>query len=100
MARDRGIVDYCTMGKRLQVARKTKKMTQQDVAVIAGISTGLVGHIERGLKKPSVDTLAAICRALDVDMHYTVFGQDIKVPKRIVAQAEALIDTLREYIGK
>jgi len=33
-----------------------------------------VGHIERGTRAISVETLAHLCKALETDMHYIVFG--------------------------
>ena len=41
---------------------------------MVGISCSYVGHIERGIKAASLDTMAQLCKILDTDMHYLVFG--------------------------
>ena len=39
-----------------------------DVATAASISMGYLSEVERGLKEPSSEVLAGICRALEVDL--------------------------------
>lgn len=56
---------YEKIGKRIRKLRKQKKMTQMELAEQAEISLSFLGHIERGTRKLSVETLFAICRALD-----------------------------------
>lgn len=56
---------YVQIGKRIRKLRKQKKMTQMELAEQAEISLSFLGHIERGTRKLSVETLFAICRALD-----------------------------------
>ena len=51
-----------------------KILTQEQLADLAGISLSFVGHIERGTRAISVETLARLCKALETDMHYIVFG--------------------------
>ena len=68
------IVDYIQIGQRIRKLRRDKEVTQEQMAEIVGISKSFVGHIERGEKVLSVETLARICKGLDVDMHYLVFG--------------------------
>ena len=68
------IVDYKEIGQRIRKLRKDKKYTQDQVAKMVGISCSYVGHIERGIKAASLETMAQLCKILDVDMHYLVFG--------------------------
>ena len=49
-------------------------LTQEQLAGLLGITTSFVGHIERGARAVSVETLARLCKALEMDMHYVVFG--------------------------
>ena len=56
---------YQRIGQRSRVQRKLKEMTQEVLAQKAGISLSFLGHIERGTRKLSVDTLFSICMALD-----------------------------------
>ena len=91
------------MGRRIQAVRKQRKLTQKSVGEAAGISTGLVGHIERGIKKPSLDTLVGICRKLDVDIHEIVFGTAYSgeaLPRSVIDRATELIRELNEFVGR
>lgn len=68
------IVDYNEIGQRVRKLRRDNNLTQEQVAEMAGVSCSFVGHIERGEKVLSVETLARLCQAFDTDMHYLVFG--------------------------
>ena len=72
---NRNIADYEKIGQRIQRLRKEKGLSQEQLAELIGISLSFLGHIERGTRKTSVETLARICDALGADMHYIVFGR-------------------------
>lgn len=57
---------YDDFGHRIQQQRKLAQMTQEQLAEKAGISLSFLGHIERGTRKASVDTLVKLCNALSV----------------------------------
>ena len=67
-------LDYKEIGKRIRTRRRELNITQEQVAERAGISTSFIGHIERGEKVASVETLAALSAALDMDLNYMIFG--------------------------
>ena len=68
------MVDYKKVGQRIRNQRKEKGLSQEQLAELIGISLSFLGHIERGTRKASVETLARISKALEMDMHYIVFG--------------------------
>ena len=57
-------MDYAALGKRIKAQRKLLSMTQEQLAELAGISCSFMGHIERGTRKLSVDTLVKIADSL------------------------------------
>ena len=57
---------YKDFGKRVKRHRKLAQLTQEKLAEKAGISIAFVGHIERGTRKCSVDTLIKLSKALKV----------------------------------
>ena len=57
-------VDYEALGMRVWQQRKMRKMTQGELAEKVGVSTSFIGHIERGEKKASLETLVALCNAM------------------------------------
>ena len=68
------IVNYKEIGQRIRTQRKKKMLTQGQLAELTGISLSFVGHVERGSRAVSVETLARLCKELEMDMHYIVFG--------------------------
>jgi len=52
------------LGARVRQRRRTMKLTQEQLAEQIGISASFLGHIERGSRVPSVDTLLELCRVL------------------------------------
>lgn len=64
--------------RRIRVA---KNISQDELALLAGVERAYVGHIERGKKNPTVQTLAKLAEALncgvkdlfsDLDHNYEV----------------------------
>ena len=68
------IVNYELIGKRIRKQRKEKGLSQERLAEQVGVSLSFIGHVERGTRVLSVETLARLCKALEMDMHYVVFG--------------------------
>lgn len=60
------MIDYVAIGQRIRRCRRWSDITQQPLAEMVGCSTSFIGHIERGSRKLSVETLCAICDALHV----------------------------------
>ena len=67
-------MDYEQLGRRIRQQRVLNRMTQEQLAELAGVSCAFVGHIERGEKKASIETIVALCNALEVSP--TVLLQD------------------------
>ena len=56
---------YRMVGKQVRQLRLQRKLTQEQLAERAGISTSFLGHIERGSRKLSLETFYRLIRALD-----------------------------------
>jgi len=59
--------DGDSLGARLRARRKALGLTMQKVAEEAGLTIGFISQIERGLASPSLSSLAAVSRVLDLD---------------------------------
>lgn len=68
-------MDQRAMGKRIRRARRMLDLTQEQLAEMAGVSTSFVGHIERGTRIPSVETMYKLCRMLEITMEYAIAGE-------------------------
>ena len=67
-------IDYEMLGDRLYVARKQRRLTQEDVANLACISVSSVGAIEWARRKPSIEALAGLSCALDISLDFLILG--------------------------
>ena len=67
-------MDYVDMGKRVRKQRQLIGLTQQELAERIGVNTSFVGHVERGTRKASLETLVALSNALGVGVDYLLAG--------------------------
>lgn len=63
-------MNYALLGQRIKQARKEQHLTQEQLAETCSISTSFLGHIERGTRVPSIETLYSLCSALNVSADY------------------------------
>lgn len=61
-------INYPKLGERIRRKRRECGYTQEKLAEICDISTGFLGHIEKGTRKLSLDTLFRIANALDASI--------------------------------
>lgn len=60
--------DYAALGVRARQRRNALKLTQGEVAASMGVSTSFIGHIERGEKRASIETIIRLAAALDMTL--------------------------------
>ena len=63
-------IDYAAMGGRIRSARQAAGLSQSELAEQCGLSVSFLGHIERGSRKMSLETLVAICELLNLSCDY------------------------------
>ena len=59
-------MDCQDMGLRIRNARRAMGLTQEELADQLGISSSFLGHLERGTRVASLETLVALCNTLQV----------------------------------
>ncbi len=64
------------VGMKIRIERMKKGLSQEKLAELAKIGTNSVGGIERGEQSPTVETMAAIANALEIEL-YKLFIFDI-----------------------
>ena len=67
-------VNMKTLAKRLLHARDLRELSQQQLADLAGVSQGAIGHLESGLRQTS-RKITAIAAALDVSVAWLAEGK-------------------------
>ena len=64
------MMDYLDLGKKIRQIRRQQSLTQEQLAELTGISASFLGHIERGTRIASIDTLVDLCNTLHVSPDY------------------------------
>lgn len=98
-------MDYKALGRRIRQQRKMMKMTQEELASVSNVSTSYIGHIERGIKRCSLETLICICNALDVAPNHLLqdsltrrpIDRDQDLSPRTRAMLEDIAQVLHEH---
>ena len=99
-------IDYKALGDRIRKARKKNNMTQERLAEACSLSTAHIGHIERGTRVPSVETLFRISEELSVSVDWLLFdslenAENIfgaisrSVPSKSDPHTKALVTTVK-----
>jgi len=73
-----------TFGKRLSEVRKSKKMSQDELAKKLDVHGAVIGRYERDEVKPSIEMAASIAEALEVSLDYLVGNTDLLLEKNVV----------------
>lgn len=63
-------MDYVDLGQRVRRQRGLLGLTQAELAQKVGVSTSFVGHVERGSRKASLDTMVDLANALGLSLDY------------------------------
>ena len=64
---------------RIKFLRLGKSMSQEELALRANLNPAYFGHIERGLKCPTIDTLYKISNALEISLSELLSDKDIPI---------------------
>lgn len=61
-----------TIARNIARIRKEKGITQEALAYQAGLNRAYIGYIERGERKPTIETLEKIAKALKCSVEHLV----------------------------
>lgn len=64
------MINYRLMGAKIRRARRRMRLTQEALAERVDLSATFVGHIERGTRIPSLETIGRICKATGLSADY------------------------------
>ncbi len=79
-------IDYKELGKRIRAERRKQDLTQEKLAEMANISDSFLGHIERGGRTLSIETLAKLANALNLSIEYIICGEFNYQPDMLPAE--------------
>ena len=96
-------IDYKALGKRIRTARKEKGISQEKLGEICAVSCSHIGHIERGTRIASIDTLFRISSELNISLDWLLFDSQSEyegVLKSISARLEGKDeDKIKKYLS-
>lgn len=81
------------VGERIRYFRKLRGWSQEALALQADINPAFLGHLERGLKSPTVKTLEKIVTALDISL-----AELFADPERVTNTEEQLLNQIHDLI--
>lgn len=93
--------DPIAMGVRIRRKRQELGITQAQFAKRVGVSTSFYGHIERGTRVPSIDTLVLIANSLNVGID-SLLRDSLKAPMRLDptgGMSRKDLGVLRDYLA-
>ena len=93
-------INYIDIGKRVRERRLELRWTQERLAEEVDVSSSFIGHIERGEKIASIDTLFRLCARMDISMDYLVFGMRQACDREGCPLYDDLSRLLAGYTGK
>lgn len=77
------------VGERIRYYRNIRKMSQEALALSAELNPAFIGHLERGLKSPTVSTLEKVTKALNITME-ELFAENLDTPNKDIKRAVAV----------
>lgn len=84
-------MDYLKLGERIHRERLSQKKTQENLAERANISVSFLGQIERGERKPSLETVVNIANSLGVTVDFLLSDSYKIAPKSLVDELSFLV---------
>lgn len=92
-------------GKRIQLLRKQKGLSQEELADKLNVSSNTVAKIECGLRRPSVDFVVDLVNFFDTTVDYIILGEEIKkernydfLIREIDDQVEQLLELKENFL--
>ena len=93
-------IDYEAMGERVRAERQKHGLSQEKLAELCNISISFLGHIERGTRKMSLETLVQLASTLNIGTDYLLFGKPELSDTTLVLLSKQLHETTPENASK
>lgn len=63
-----------SLGRRIAAARKTRSLSQRQLAALVNVEPNTISMYESGVRKPSTDVIIRLARTLHVSTDYLLLG--------------------------
>lgn len=64
------------IGENIRTARRSRKLSQEKLAELSGLSTNHISKIERGRTSVKLKTMICICETLDIPLETVIYGRE------------------------
>ncbi|WP_207703291.1 helix-turn-helix domain-containing protein [Candidatus Enterococcus ferrettii] len=93
-------MDIKYFSDKLKAVRKSKKMTQSDLAEKIGVSKWAITSYEQARTYPSVETLMKICEALNTSSDYLLgISDNLPTKLSLVGLSEEEVRLLLQFLN-
>lgn len=92
--------NYAALGERIRKARKQKLLTQEQLAEACDLSTAHIGHIERGTRALSIESLITISQVLEVSTDYLLLDVSNSSDKKLFGIFNAIDNAKTDKFNK
>lgn len=66
-----------TVGQKIKHSRESMGMSQGKLAKLSGLAQSSISYIESGNKKPNIETIAMLAKALDLPVSYLIDSEQV-----------------------
>ncbi|MBV2228508.1 MAG: helix-turn-helix domain-containing protein [Sphingobacterium mizutaii] len=66
------------LGRRVRALRSERKLTMEKLAELSGIDYRQLSYIELGQTDPSLSTLHAICKGLEISLSFLMDSESLR----------------------
>ena len=91
-------MDYITFGRRVRHFRLQLHLTQEQLAERVGVSASFLGHIERGSRVASLETVMQLCAELGVTpndlLEEEAILSGLELPRRVTLSPRKLLQDI------
>ena len=92
MEAKRNSIDNVKIGSIIKEARLNVKMTQEQLAEAVDITPAFIGHIERGDRSLSLNTLVGIANTLNISMSYIFSNEEWSTDDNTINEFKQLME--------
>ncbi|MBQ2230839.1 MAG: helix-turn-helix transcriptional regulator [Oscillospiraceae bacterium] len=85
------MIDYYSIGRRIQQRRVQRNITQERLAEMVNVSVPHISRIENGSSQPSLQVLVDICNALELTVDDLMQDSLSSVRRKKATRLEALL---------
>ena len=92
--------DYISLGERIRKVRTKKQLTQEQLAEACDLSAAHIGHIERGTRALSIESLITISNVLGVSTDYLLLDVANNADRQVARVLNAVCNMDKEQFDK